>query len=121
MRTTTQTESEIASPPPAAAPFAPVSGQITPEQIFAMFSSRNPAERLKAEQALQEMGPVALDALLEVVQQENRKLRRQRKTRLCVVWGSIGLMVLAPLIFGLSTGRWHELGDWSSFFTMFSG
>jgi hypothetical protein len=123
MRSVTQPENEVtqvAGPPQ----LTDAPSQITPEEIVRMFSSRKKGEREEAEQQLQDMGPLAVEALLTVVQEENKKHRKSRKINSYTIMALVGAFVFAILgmvIYGLATGNWHALSDWSTFATMFGG
>src|SRR5262249_37493523 len=86
-----------------------VASQVSPEEIVRMFSSRDAEERARAELALEDLGPAATEALLTVVQDENSKLKSQRKRRTRILGGGIGILVLSPVIYGLVTGNWDVL------------
>src|ERR1051325_9116180 len=108
MRLTTQEENDFV---PVAIPKPPLetAPQITPEEIVRMFSSRKYSERAEAEEQLQKIGPQAVESLLVVVQEENKKHRKARKIRRYTIGALVGafvMTILGMVIYGAATGNW---------------
>ncbi len=79
-------------------------------EILAKLRSKRPAERKRAEEELERLGPEAVEALLATLEQESLRRKRRRMAGFAIM----GLF-LAISIIGAATESWHfssQLGAW---------
>src|SRR5262249_44805132 len=85
--------------------------------IIKQLSSRYVGERLEAERTLQQMGPDAVEALMQLVHRESKKHRRRRRIYFGIV-AAYSAVAIPALIFlaraaihAVAQGNYKVLGD----------
>jgi len=71
-------------------------------EVVKRLSSRKVAERAEAEQALEQMGPEAVEALLALLQQEARKRKRNIRLYIGLCAGLMVSLVIGTIVFDLN-------------------